>query len=84
MRTIIFLPLLGLASMAAAQNATPMAPTAKDAKTPPKLKCEMLEETGSRLSQHKVCYDPARRSRDRQDVRDELDRVQRDIPGPGG
>lgn len=86
MRIIVLLPLLGIAGVASAQaaptpDATPTVLAAKGAKAKPKMKCETVDETGSRLGHRKVCYDP----NDRQDVRNELDRIQRNIPGrPGG
>ena len=64
------------AAPAFSQTAQPTQQSAKNVKDPNQIICQKEEDTGSRLSAHKVCKTRAQWAADRQGDRMEIERVQ--------
>ena len=79
----LFPLVLAVAAPAAAQPAS--APTARDAvkkNNPDRLMCEREEQIGSRLAAKKVCLTAREWQMRRQEMREDLERYQRESASP--
>jgi hypothetical protein len=64
----------------AQSSPAPQQPAAKQARDPNEIVCERVEETGSRLSAHKVCMTRSQWAEQRRLTRQDVEKAQTAVP----
>lgn len=70
-------------AVAAQQTQTPAQPQAAQTNAPDQVICEREEDTGSRITGHKICHTRSQWAQMRRDDRDNTEQTQRNRPMNG-